>query len=99
MAKRIGGIRRKTRHKLARTAKERGKINLSSYFQKFSVGDVVLLKPNPAIQTGLFPFNFVGRHGVICGEQGKCYQVMVRDGGKEKVFIVHPVHMRVIRNE
>lgn len=93
MAKRIGGVRRKTRHKLERTKQEKGKISVSAMFRKFEVGDTVVLTPNSAVQDGVFCFNYTGRHAIVIGMQGKCYQLLVKDGGKEKKLIVHPVHL------
>jgi large subunit ribosomal protein L21e len=93
MAKRIGGARRKTRHKLKRSKQEKGKISISAMFREYAVGDNVVLTPNSAVQDGVFCFNFTGRHAIVIGKQGKCYQVLVKDGGKEKKLIVHPVHL------
>jgi large subunit ribosomal protein L21e len=96
MAKRIGGARRKTRHKLVRNAKDKGKITTSTFFQNLEAGDTVVLHPNPAVQKGIFSFRYVGRHAVVMGRTGDCYEVLMRDGGKEKKLIVHPVHLKKI---
>jgi ribosomal protein L21E len=37
---------------------------------------------------------FLGRAGVISKKLGSCYQVKIDDMGKEKLLIVHPVHLR-----
>ncbi len=94
MAQRRGGSRRKTRYKLSRTVKERGKISISALFKTLNMGDIVVLKPNPAIQKGAFPFDFVGKHGVIIAKKGKCYELVLKDGGKRKRLIVHPAHLK-----
>ena len=54
MTKRIGGARRKTRHKLAKNVRERGKISLVKYFQEFKTGDKVCLAAEPSIQDGMY---------------------------------------------
>ena len=40
MAKRIGGVRRKTRYKFRKHARDKGKISITRYFQSFSNGDL-----------------------------------------------------------
>ena len=94
MAKRIGGIRRKTRYKLRKEKRSRGKIGITKYFQKFENGDRVSLGVEPAVQKGQYHFRFLGRAGIIKAKRGRCYEVTINDIGKEKTVIVHPVHLR-----
>lgn len=94
MAKRIGGIRRKTRYKLKKERRAKGKIGITRYFQSFNAGDRVYLGVEPAVQKGQYHFHFMGRSGVIKGKRGKCYEISINDLGKEKTLVVHPVHLR-----
>jgi len=94
MVKRIGGFRRKTRHKLSKPAKERGKLSLRKYFQEFKIGDQVILKAEPSIQKGMYHPRFHGLSGIVKGKKGACYEVAIRDMTKQKVLIIHPVHLR-----
>ena len=94
MATRIGGMRRKTRFKLQRPKSEKGKISIRQYFQEFDPKDRVVLKANPALQTGMYYPRFHGKVGSIKGKKGRCYEVMIKDGKKEKTLIVHPLHLR-----
>lgn len=96
MAKRIGGSRRKSRGKLRKNIRERGKLSLTKYFQEFKIGDRVSLKANPGIQKGMYYPRFHGRAGVITKKQGECYYVTISDLGKEKQLIVHPIHLKRI---
>ncbi len=66
MTQRIGGFRRKTRHKLRKNVR----------------------------QKGMYLPRFHGRIGVVKGQRGKCYEVAIKDGSKEKILIVHPVHLK-----
>lgn len=99
MAMRIGGNRRKTRHKLSKSHAEKGKISITKYFQSFSEGDNVLLKVEPAVAKGRYFPRFHGLSGVIAGTQGDCYKVQIKDMNKPKVLIVHPVHLRALTNK
>lgn len=94
MAKRVGGFRRKTRSKLKKNVRERGKISIRKYFQSFNIGDKVILKAEPAVQKGMYFPRYHAKHGVVKGKAGKCYEVMINDQKKEKTLIVHPVHLK-----
>ena len=92
--KRIGGFRRKSRHKLSKSKAEKGKISISKYFQKLEIGQKVALDLESAIHKGVHHPIFLGKSGVVKGMQGKCYKVQITDGGKNKTLIVHPVHLK-----
>jgi len=94
MAKRTGRSRRKTRHKLKKSVKEKGKISILNYLQEFKPGDRVILKAEPAVQQGMYFPRFHGRAGIIKEKQGSCYKVLIKDINKEKTVIVHPVHLK-----
>ncbi|MAE13282.1 50S ribosomal protein L21e [Candidatus Woesearchaeota archaeon] len=94
MATRAGGFRRKTRFKLQKNIRDKGKTSLRNYLQTFEVGEKVTLKAEPAIQKGMHFPRFNGKTGVITCKKGTCYEVSIKDGKKEKPLIVHPVHLR-----
>lgn len=93
MVQRVGGFRRKTRSKLKKPYRSKGKISISRYFRKFNEGDKVTLKPEPAVQKGMPYPRFQGKVGVVKGRQGECYKVEIRDGSVKKIIIAHPVHL------
>ena len=92
--KRIGGFRRKSRRKFTKSKRTKGKISISRYFQKFIIGEKVLLTVEPAVQKGMYNPRFMNRPGTVKGLQGKCYKVRISDLGKEKTLIVHPIHLK-----
>ena len=96
MASRIGGFRRKTRSKLSRNVREKGKISLTRFFQVFKEGEQVQLHANPSIQKGMYFPRFHGKAGTITSKRGNCYNVKIKDGNKEKVLVVHPIHLKRI---
>lgn len=93
MAKRVGGYRRKSRYKFRKAAREKGKVAITRYLKDFNVGDRVVLNAEPSYHKGLFHSRYQGRSGVIVGKRGKCYNVLIKETSKEKMFIVHPVHL------
>ena len=96
MVKRIGSLKRKSRHKLTKEGRNKGKISLSSYFKKLEIGSKVALKMEPAVQRGVFAPRFFGKIGTVKAKRGSCYQIAIKDGNKQKVIDVHPVHLKAI---
>ena len=96
MVKRVGGSRRKTRNKLKRPIRQKGKISITRYFQELDEGAKVLLHMNPAVQKGAYFPRFHGRVGTVQGKRGACYEIDFKDGNKLKRVIVHPVHLRKV---
>ena len=96
MVKRIGRSRRKTRGVSRKNIRRKGKIRLSRYFQKLKEGENVVLSMEPAVQKGLYFRRFHGKKGIVAGRKGRCYNILVMDGKKQKTLIVHPVHLKKI---
>ena len=99
MATRIGGTRRKSRHKLSKNYKSKGKITPTKYLQTFEKGEKVVLKAEPAVQKGLYELRFHGEVGDIIGQRGNSYLVKIKDGNKEKTLIVNPVHLKPLKTK
>ncbi len=96
MATRIGGFRRKSRYKLKKDNKEKGKLSLSKFFQQVEIGNKVCLKAEPAYQKGMYLPRFHGKIGVVKSKKGRCYEVLIKDMNKEKIVVVHPVHFKKV---
>ena len=98
--RRIGGARRKTRCKLTKSVRQRGKLSLRQYFKVFNEGDKVVLVNNPTYQDGMFFRRFYGSIGTVVKKLSEkrdtCYHVSIKDHGKEKIVIVHPMHMKKV---
>lgn len=96
MVQRIGGVRRKTRNKLKKGFRSKGKLSLTKYFQSFDEGDKVSLVAEPSVHKGLYFRRFHGLIGTVVGMQGNCYKVKIKDSNKYKIAIVHPVHLKKV---
>lgn len=94
MTQRIGGLRRKTRHKLAKNVRDKGKISLARYFQEFKTGDKVCLVAEPSMHDGMYHPRFHGKAATIVSKRGKCYEVAIKDVTMAKILIVHPIHLK-----
>ena len=96
MVERSKGSRQKTRKKLKRKKNEKGKIFIKKYIQEFKEGDIVVIKPDPSFQKGLMHNRFIGKSGKIIRKRGRGYEVLVKDGKKEKTIITYPVHLKKV---
>jgi large subunit ribosomal protein L21e len=96
MGRRKGTYRRKSRGKLAKTVRKKGKLSLSTYFQEFKPGDRVQLLCESSVHKGTYCLRFYGRIGVVMAKNGTCYNIKISDHNKEKTLIVHPVHLKRI---
>ena len=96
MVKRIGGKRRHTRYKLQRAQNMRGKVRITAFMQQFKDGEKVALVADSSVAAGMFHPRFHGKTGTIVSAQGKSYQVQIRDRTKDKVLVIHPVHLKRI---
>lgn len=74
--------------------RNKGKVSVSQYLQKFNNGEKVNLKIHPSVQKGRFFPRFHGLTGIITGMKGACYQVKIKDGNKEKILYIHPIHLK-----
>lgn len=92
--KHTGGFRRKTRKKLRKSIREKGKISIRRYLQEFNIGDKVVLKAEPAVQKGMYFPAFHGKIGIVNSQRGRCYEIIILDGKKQKKLSVHPVHLK-----
>jgi large subunit ribosomal protein L21e len=97
MVKRQGGFRSGTRSKLSKGKRVRGKISQRKFFQTLNIGDRVKLTAEPAHQKAMYFPRYHGLVGIVKGKQGNCYNVSINDHKKEKVLIVHPVHLTKLK--
>lgn len=71
----------------------RGKLQLSRFFQKLEKGDAVSVIRNVSVKSN-FPVRLQGRTGIIENSRGKVYLVRIKEGGKEKKFLIEPIHLK-----
>ncbi|HJN56477.1 MAG: 50S ribosomal protein L21e [Candidatus Woesearchaeota archaeon] len=93
--KRIGGLKRKSRHKLTKPRRQKGKVSISRFMQRFEAGQRIHLSMEPSINKGSYNPKFMGKTGIVKSARGKCYEVSITDKGKEKILIIHPVHLKL----
>lgn len=99
MSSRKGGSRRGTRRLFRKAPRSKGKISLTRYFMPFAIGDRAVLVAEPAVQSALYHARFHGKAGFIVAARGDCYELEIVDGGKKKIIISHPVHLKKLAAE
>jgi large subunit ribosomal protein L21e len=87
------GTRRKSRHKLKKTVREKGLSPITRALAQFTEGDIVNIDLDPSIQNGMPHPKFHGRTGKVIEQRGRAYLVSVRDGGLMKEVIALPEHL------
>ena len=94
MVTRAGGFRARTRKTLRKVPRTSGKVPVTRMLQKFQVGDIVTISPEPAIHDGMPHPRYKNRVGVIVAKQGSAYKVKITDGDSTKMMIAAPVHLK-----
>lgn len=76
--------------------REKGKLRLSQYFKKIDDGANVAVVTDVGVRA-MFPKRLKGMNGKVVGSRGKFKLVQIKTGDKMKTFVIHPVHLRVLR--
>ncbi|RLM57392.1 50S ribosomal protein L21e [Halobellus sp. Atlit-31R] len=83
-----------TRGKLSNKPRDRGTSPPQRAIQEYDEGQKVHLKIDPSVREGRFHPRFNGHTGEVVGKQGRAFKVQIVDGGKEKILITRPAHLR-----
>ncbi len=81
-----------------KTAREKGKLKLSRYFQEFKKGDRVAVIIELSENRNNIPKRIQGKTGVIEEKRGNAYLVKIKEYNKEKTFIIKPIHLKKLNS-
>lgn len=90
------GPKHKSRKKLRKRARTRGKVPITKYIQKFNIGEKVVIKIEPSVQKGMPYPRFHGKQGSVVGTRGNAYFVQIKDKEKLKKVLCRPVHLKKV---
>ncbi|MFG1450269.1 MAG: 50S ribosomal protein L21e [Thermoplasmataceae archaeon] len=96
MVKMSHGPRAGSRMKMTKRASEKGMPKVNEFLKKFSEGDLAAISIEPSVHSGMPHHGFQGLTGRVVRSQGSCYMVKVKVGGKEKMILAGPVHLKKI---
>lgn len=94
MAQRTGGSRYKTRHKLQKRARDRGKLPITKILRIFSIGERVRILQESGQHSAMPHPRFKNSVGTIKKKQGKAYLIQLKDINKVKHVLAKAVHLR-----
>ncbi|KXB01122.1 50S ribosomal protein L21 [candidate division MSBL1 archaeon SCGC-AAA259O05] len=90
------GKKRKTRKKLRKNVRERGKLPTRKMTQELSEGVKVSIEIEPSIHRGQPHPKFHGRTGTVSGKQGRSYVINLK--GENKKVISGPEHIKKVKS-
>tara|TARA_Y100000310_G_scaffold206321_1_gene206732 strand:- start:235 stop:483 length:249 start_codon:yes stop_codon:yes gene_type:complete len=76
--------------------RQKGKVKLSNYFKKIEDGGKISVVRELGVKTG-FPKRIIGKSGKVIGSRGKYKLIEIKDGNKTKTFIIHPIHLKLLK--
>ncbi|MEM4271565.1 MAG: 50S ribosomal protein L21e [Candidatus Pacearchaeota archaeon] len=79
-----------------KSPRQKGKISLIRYFQKFKPGESVAVVKELSLKFG-YPNKIQGRTGKIIAQRGSAYEVEIYDLNKPKTYIIKPIHLKKIQ--
>ncbi len=86
-------MRKKSRDKLSRTVRARGKSSVVRAIQEFETGAMVHVIIDPSIHKGMPHPRFHGKTGEVVGTRGRAFVLKVTDGNATKTLITLPEHL------
>ncbi|MDD2755090.1 MAG: 50S ribosomal protein L21e [Methanothrix sp.] len=87
------GMRKKSRGKLSRTVRAKGKSSVVRAIQEFETGAMVHVIIDPSIHKGMPHPRFHGKTGEVVGTRGRAFVLKVTDGNASKTLITLPEHL------
>jgi len=91
---RTHGFRYKSRKLLSKSPRERGRPGLSRWLFTYKEGDRVVIDVDPTYITTAPHRRYQGRVGIVRGRRGRALEIEVTLGGKKKLIITTPDHVR-----
>jgi large subunit ribosomal protein L21e len=86
-------MRKKTRDKLSRTIRGRGKSSVVRAIQEFETGSKVHVLIDPSIHKGMPHPRFHGKTAEVIGKRGRAFVLKITDDDATKTLITLPEHL------
>lgn len=92
------GKKSKTRKKMSKNIREKGKISTRKVIQDFPQRTKATIKIDPSVHKGQPHPKFHGKTGTVSGKQGKSYILVIKEGNKTKKIISRPEHLEKVED-
>ncbi len=90
MKKSHGGIVKRSRN-----MRSQGRLSAAARLRSYAVGTRVRIHVNPSVRKGMpNTLRFNNRMGVIAAKRGSCFEVALKDGGKQKMLVIGNAHLK-----
>lgn len=96
MVVRSKGSRSKTRHKLSKHPRTRGKPPVTHSLRDYPLGTKVAITINSSVQKGMPHPRFQGLTGNVVERRGDAFIIELYSKNKQKTIISRPEHLRLI---
>lgn len=81
-------------HSRQQLSKHREKTTVEQLLRKFEVGDIVVIDIDSSVQDAMPHPRNQGVQGEVKAKRGGCYEVAIKDGGKTKIVVTSPAHLK-----
>lgn len=95
MVKRVRGNR--GGHSRQQLRKHREKTTVNKLLQNFREGEKVIIDINSEVQDAMPHPRYQGREGIVLKQRGKCYEIAIKDGNKDKTIVTGPAHLKKVK--
>lgn len=96
MVVRSKGFRSKTRHKLSKHPRARGKPPVTHSLRDYPPGTKVAVTINASVHKGMPHPRFQGLTGNVVERRGEAFVIELMSKNKQKTIIARPEHLRLI---
>ena len=79
-----------------KTARQKGKLSFSRFFQKLLPGDAVAVVRELSVPF-FYSKRLQGRTGKVIAKRGNSYEVLVKHLNKPKTYMIPPIHLKKIQ--
>lgn len=91
---RTKGYRRKSRKLLKKKPREKGIQPLSGLLKEYKPGEKAIIIIDSSTHKGMPHRRFHGKVAIIQEKVGRAYSAVVKEGGKKKIVILRPEHLK-----
>jgi large subunit ribosomal protein L21e len=81
-------------HSRSQLSKHREKTTVNQILTQYETGDRVIIDIDSSTQAAMPHPRYQGNEGVVAAKRGDCYEVTIKDGGKEKTLVCGTPHLK-----
>ena len=83
-------------HSRQQLRKHREQTTVNQLLQEFIVGEKVIIDMDSSVQDAMPHPRYQGKEGLVVAIRGECYEIEITDGGKKKIIVTGPAHLKKV---